>query len=300
MPHRDILVRAMQTVEVRGLPAWLDLPEPRGFQPKRKYRTIWISDVHLGTRGCNAEMLVDFLHSVECETLYLVGDIIDGWRLRKGWYWPDAHNEVIRRVLKMAHRGTRVVFVVGNHDEMLREYAGLTFGGVELVLDTVHRTADGRRLLVTHGDSFDGVVLYAKWLALLGDKAYSVLLRANVLVNAVRRRFKLPYWSLSAHLKKRVKNAVQFVCAFEEAVARETAERGLDGVVCGHIHSAEIRQIGDITYYNDGDWVESCTALTEDSTGHMAIVDWSAECAARAARSGQARPALLLHELENA
>ncbi len=300
MPHRDILVRAMQTVEVRGLPAWLDLPEPRGFQPKRKYRTIWISDVHLGTRGCNAEMLVDFLHSVECETLYLVGDIIDGWRLRKGWYWPDAHNEVIRRVLKMAHRGTRVVFVVGNHDEMLREYAGLTFGGVELVLDTVHRTADGRRLLVTDGDSFDGVVLYAKWLALLGDKAYSVLLRANVLVNAVRRRFKLPYWSLSAHLKKRVKNAVQFVYAFEEAVARETAERGLDGVVCGHIHSAEIRQIGDITYYNDGDWVESCTALTEDSTGHMAIVDWSAECAARAARSGQAQPALPLHELENA
>ena len=135
MPHRDVLVRAMQTVEVRGLPAWLDLPEPRSFQPKRKFRTIWISDVHLGTRGCNAEMLVDFLRSVECETLYLVGDIIDGWRLRKGWYWPDAHNEVIRRVLKMAHRGTRVVFVVGNHDEMLREYAGLTFGGVELVLE---------------------------------------------------------------------------------------------------------------------------------------------------------------------
>ena len=300
MPHRDLLVRAMQTVEVRGVPAWLDLPEPRSFQPKRKDRTIWISDVHLGTRGCNAEMLVDFLHSVECETLYLVGDIIDGWRLRKGWYWPDAHNEVIRRVLKMAHRGTRVVFVVGNHDEMLREYAGLTFGGVELVQEAIHRTADGRRLLVTHGDSFDGVVLYAKWLALLGDKAYSVLLRANVIVNAVRRRFKLPYWSLSAHLKKRVKNAVQFVCAFEEAVARETAERGLDGVVCGHIHSAEIRQIGDITYYNDGDWVESCTALTEDSRGHIAILDWSAECAARAARSAQAQPALPLYELENA
>ena len=300
MPHRDVLVRAMETVEVRGLPAWLNLPEPRSFQPKRKFRTIWISDVHLGTRGCNAEMLVDFLRSVECETLYLVGDIIDGWRLRKGWYWPDAHNEVIRRILKMAHRGTRVVFVVGNHDEMLREYAGLTFGGVELVLDTVHHTADGRRLLVTHGDSFDGVVLYAKWLAILGDKAYSVLLRANVLVHAVRRRFKLPYWSLSAHLKKRVKNAVQFVCAFEEAVARETSERGLDGVVCGHIHSAEIRRIGDITYYNDGDWVESCTALTEDSHGHMAIIDWSAECAARTARPDQAQSALPLFELENA
>lgn len=302
MSNRDMLVRETRTVEIMGLPDWLGLPEPRGFQPKRKFRTIWISDVHLGTRGCNAEMLVDFLHSVECETLYLVGDIIDGWRLRKGWYWPDAHNEVIRRVLKMAHRGTRVVFVVGNHDEMLREYAGLTFGGVELVLEAVHRTADGRRLLVTHGDSFDGVVLYAKWLALLGDKAYSVLLRANVLVNAVRRRFKLPYWSLSAHLKKRVKNAVQFVCAFEEAVARETAERGLDGVVCGHIHSAEIRKIGDITYYNDGDWVESCTALTEDATGAMAILDWSAESAARKAQSRRAasQPALPLYDMENA
>jgi UDP-2,3-diacylglucosamine pyrophosphatase LpxH len=262
-------------------PAWLMLPEPRGFRPKRKVRTVWISDVHLGTRGCNAEMLVDFLRSIECETLYLVGDIIDGWRLRKGWYWPDAHNEVIRRILKMAHRGTRVVFVAGNHDEMLRDYAGFTFGGVELVLDAIHETADGRRLLITHGDSFDGVVLYAKWLALLGDKAYALLLRTNIAVNAVRRLFKLPYWSLSAHIKKRVKNAVQFVCAFEEAVARETAERGLDGVVCGHIHSAEIRQIGDITYYNDGDWVESCTALTEDFSGKIEIVDWIAECASR-------------------
>jgi UDP-2,3-diacylglucosamine pyrophosphatase LpxH len=260
-------------------PEWLKRPEPKGFRPKRKYRTVWISDVHLGTRGCNAEMLVDFLRSIECETLYLVGDIIDGWRLRKGWYWPDAHNEVIRRILKMAHRGTRVVFVVGNHDEMLRDYAGLTFGGVELVEEEIHHTADNRRLLVTHGDSYDGVVLYAKWLALLGDKAYSVLLRANVIVNAVRRWLKLPYWSLSAHLNKRVKNAVQFVCAFEEAVAREVTERGLDGVVCGHIHSAEIRQIGEITYYNDGDWVESCTALTEVADGSIQIVDWAIECA---------------------
>ena len=279
----DLLVMGNAVTGKGGAPEWLALPEPRGFRPKRKYRTVWVSDVHLGTRGCNAEMLVDFLRSIECETLYLVGDIIDGWRLRKGWYWPDAHNEVIRRVLKMAHRGTRVVFVVGNHDEMLRDYAGLTFGGVELVLEAVHETADGRFLLVTHGDSFDGVVLYAKWLALLGDKAYSLLLRTNVLVNAVRRRFKLPYWSLSAHLKKRVKNAVQFVCAFEEAVARETAERGLDGVVCGHIHSAEIRQIGQITYYNDGDWVESCTALVEDGEGRILIVDWAAELSTRPA-----------------
>lgn len=300
----DLLVMGNAVPGKNGMPDWLALPEPRGFRPKRKYRTVWISDVHLGTRGCNAAMLVDFLRAIECETLYLVGDIIDGWRLRKGWYWPDAHNEVIRRVLKLAHRGTRVVFVVGNHDEMLRDYAGLTFGGVELVLDAVHETADGRRLLVTHGDSFDGVVLYAKWLALLGDKAYAVLLRANILVNAVRRRFKLPYWSLSVHLKKRVKNAVQFVCAFEEAVARETSERGLHGVVCGHIHSAEVRQIGDITYYNDGDWVESCTALVEDAEGRISIVDWAAELSSRpaaalAAPASELTEATIAFELEN-
>lgn len=274
-----------------SIPPWLLLPEPRGFRPKRRYRTIWISDVHLGTRGCNAEMLVDFLRSVECETLYLVGDIIDGWRLKKGWYWPDAHNEVIRRILKMAHRGTRVVFVVGNHDEMLRDYAGMTFGGVELVTEAVHETADGRRLLVTHGDCFDGVVLYARWLAVLGDQAYGLLLRASTVINALRRRLQLPYWSMSAHIKKRVKNAVQFVCAFEEAVARETLERGLSGVVCGHIHSAEIRQIGAVTYYNDGDWVESCTALAEDSQGRMAIIDWSVECQGHSPNHGPQAPA---------
>ena len=258
------------------IPDWLLVPEPRSFRPKRRHRAVWISDVHLGTRGCKAEMLVDFLRSIETETLYLVGDIIDGWSLRKrGWFWPDAHNEVVRRVLKMAHRGTRVVFVIGNHDEVLKDYAGFSFGGVELASEAVHLTADGRRLLVTHGDSFDGVVLYARWLAFLGDKAYSLLLRANIAVNAVRRRFGLPYWSLSAYMKKRVKNAVQFVCNFEDALAREAATRGFDGIVSGHIHCAEIRRIGPITYYNDGDWVESCTALVEDREGAMSIVEWS-------------------------
>ena len=264
-----------------GIRDWLNLPEPKGFMPPRRYRTVWISDVHLGTRGCKAPMLVDFLRATDCRTLYLVGDIVDGWRLRKGWYWPDAHNEVVRRILKMAHRGTRVVFVVGNHDEVLRDYAGFTFGGVELALEAIHETADGRRLLVTHGDTFDGVVLYARWLAFLGDHAYNWLLQANIAFNAVRRRLKLPYWSLSAHVKRKVKNAVQYVCQFEEAVARETSERGLDGVVCGHIHCAEIRQIGNITYYNDGDWVESCTALVEEADGTMHIIDWAAESAAR-------------------
>ena len=270
---------------ISNLPAWLDLPEPQAFRPKRRYRTIWISDIHLGTRGCNAVMLLDFLRSVECDVLYLVGDILDGWRLRKGWYWPDAHNEVVRRILKMAHGGTRVILIAGNHDEMLRPYAGMSFGGVEVALDAVHLTADGRRLLVTHGDSFDSVVLYARWLAFLGDKAYSVLLRLNVVLNAVRRRFQLPYWSLSAYLKKRVKNAVQFIGAYEEAVAHAARDCHVDGVVCGHIHSAEIRQIGDITYYNDGDWVESCTALAEAADGTISLIDWAEECRLRAAKT---------------
>ena len=260
-----------------ALPAWLDLPEPRGFRPKRRFRTVWISDIHLGTRGCNAVLLLDFLRAIECETLYLVGDIVDGWRLKKGWYWPDAHNEVVRRVLKLAHRGTRVVLVAGNHDEMLRPYAGMTFGGVEVALETIHHTADGRRLLVTHGDAFDVVVLYHRWLAFLGDAAYTLLLQLNVVLNRMRRRLHLPYWSLSSYLKKRVKNAVAFIGEFEEAVAHAARERGVDGVVCGHIHSAEIRQIGTVTYYNDGDWVESCTALVEAADGTMSLLDWAEE-----------------------
>ncbi len=279
-----------------SIPAWLDMPEPRGFRPKRKLRTVWISDLHLGTRGCNATLLLDFLASIECETLYLVGDIVDGWRLSKGWYWPDAHNEVIRRILKMAHRGTRVVLIAGNHDEMLRPYAGMEFGGVELALEAIHETADGRRLLVTHGDGFDGVVLYARWLAFAGDKAYSLLLRANGWFNAVRRQFKMPYWSLSAYLKKRVKNAVQFVCDFEEAVAHAARDMGVDGVVCGHIHCAEIRQIGDVTYYNDGDWVESCTALVEERDGTMSIIDWAEETRRAAAVKAALAPIPALEE----
>ena len=271
-----------------NLPNWLFQPDPKGFRPKRRYRSVWISDIHLGTRGCNAEMLVSFLRSIETDTLYRVGDIIDGWRLKKGWFWPDAHNEVLRRVLKKAHRGTRVVFVCGNHDEMLRPYAGLSFGGVELVLETIHTTADGRRLLVTHGDSFDAVVLYHRWLAVLGDQAYELMMRLNIVFNVIRRAFKLPYWSLSAYLKKRVKNAVQYIGQYEDAVAHEAAVRGLDGIVCGHIHSAEIRQYGAITYYNDGDWVESCTALVEDFTGALSIVDWPSEVRAAALNAAAA------------
>ena len=258
------------------LPAWFDEPDPKPAPRQRThYRTIWISDIHLGTPGCNAELLMDFLKSIECETLYLVGDIIDAWRLRKGWYWPPRHNDVVRRILKMAKHGTHVVYVPGNHDEVLRDYAGLAFGDVTVASEVVHETADGRRLLVLHGDQFDSIVLYAKWLAFLGDSAYEFLLKANRIVNFVRRRFGLPYWSLAAHMKKRVKNAVSFISKFEEVVARAAAERHVEGVVCGHIHSAEIRQFGDITYYNDGDWVESCTALVEHEDGRMEIVDWA-------------------------
>lgn len=251
--------------------------EPLHFEPPRPrfaFRTVWISDTHLGTAGCNAEMLLDFLRSVECETLYLVGDIVDGWQLRKGWYWPARHNDVVRCVLKMAKHGTDVVYVPGNHDEAFREYAGLNFGGVEVALEAVHVTADGRRLLIVHGDEFDGVVLYARWLAFLGDHAYTFLLKANRLVNGARRLFGLPYWSLAAELKKRVKNAVQYISRFEHAVAHAAYERGADGVVCGHIHFAEVRQIGEVTYFNDGDWVESCTALVEHADGRMEILDW--------------------------
>jgi UDP-2,3-diacylglucosamine pyrophosphatase LpxH len=280
----------------QGIGAWLDVPDPdpKGFKPKRKYRTVWISDIHLGTRGCNAELLVSFLRSIDTETLYLVGDIIDGWRLKKGWYWPDMHNEVMRRILKMAHRGTRVVFICGNHDEMLRPYAGLTFGGVELLLEAVHETADGRRLLVVHGDAFDAVVLYHRWLAVLGDKAYEWMMRVNVAFNAIRRQFHLPYWSLSAYLKKRVKNAVQYIGRYEEAVAHAAVERGMDGIVCGHIHSAEIREMDGVTYYNDGDWVESCTALVEDFSGVMSLVDWLVETRLQREKADKPQPELEL------
>jgi UDP-2,3-diacylglucosamine pyrophosphatase LpxH len=272
------------------LPDWLRDPEPRlPHRPRLKFRTIWISDTHLGTPGCNAELLLDFLKSVECETLYLVGDIIDGWQLRKGWYWPPKHNDIVRCVMKAAKHGTHVVYVPGNHDELFRDYVGLQLGDIEILPEAIHVTADGRRLLVLHGDIFDSVVLYARWLAFLGDSAYTLLLKANKTVNAVRRAFGLPYWSLAAHLKKRVKNAVQFICNFEEAVAHAAMDRGVDGVVCGHIHSAEIRQFGTVTYYNDGDWVESCTALVEHADGRMEVLDWAERVRSQANVEGAAK-----------
>jgi UDP-2,3-diacylglucosamine pyrophosphatase LpxH len=247
-----------------------------------RVRTAWISDVHLGTPGCQARALLDFLRELECETLFLVGDIIDGWQLRRSWYWPQAHNDVVQKLLRKARKGTRVIFVPGNHDEFARKYVQHTFGGVEVVDDWIHVTADGCLLWVTHGDLFDGVIQCARWLALFGDNLYDFTLKANRLLNSLRARLGLPYWSLSKYLKSKVKRAVSYVGDFEAAVAREARKRDVHGVVCGHIHHAEVREIGGILYANDGDWVESMTALVEHADGRLEIVDWSH----RASRAG--------------
>ena len=241
----------------------------------RRHRTIWISDTHLGTRGCKAELLLNFLVHNECDMLYLVGDIVDGWRLSRSWFWHKSHNAVIDEILRKAQAGTRVIYIPGNHDEAFRDYAGLCLAGIELAGDAIHQTADGRRLLVLHGDHFDGIVTYARWLALAGDWAYSLALRLNDVVATVRRRLGMPYWSLSRWLKDHVKNAVEYIGRFETAVALEAERRQVHGVVCGHIHKAEMRQIGPILYCNDGDWVESCTALVEDQAGKLQIVTWT-------------------------
>ncbi|RSV18474.1 UDP-2,3-diacylglucosamine diphosphatase [Sphingomonas sp. ABOLG] len=265
-----------------------DFANSRPHLPERavertRYRTIWISDVHLGTRGCNAGMLIDFLDHVDSDTMYLVGDIVDGWRLRRKFYWPAAHSDVVWRLLKRAGRGTRMIFIPGNHDEAFRQFCGLDFGGIAIRRNAIHVTADGRRLLVLHGDEFDAITLAHRWLAHVGDTAYSLLMLANRAVNAFRRRFGLPYWSLSKHAKARVKNAVAFISRFEEIVAEAAGARGVDGVVCGHIHTAEMRTIGDIAYFNDGDWVESATALVEHVDGRMEIVHWAEVMARREA-----------------
>lgn len=238
-------------------------------------RTVFISDVHLGTPGCQAEALLDFLRCVECETLYLVGDIVDGWQLMRRWYWPQAHNDVVQKVLRKARKGTRVVLVPGNHDEFARRYLGHSFGGIEVVEDAVHQTADGRRFWVMHGDLFDGVVQCAPWLAHIGDSLYTLALRLNRALNSARARLGLPYWSLSRYLKLKVKRAVSFIGDFEMAVIREAKRRGVDGVVCGHIHHAELRMVDGLTYANDGDWVESLTALVEHGDGRLEVIEWA-------------------------
>lgn len=260
------------------------VPE-RPREKRRKYRTVWISDIHLGTKGCNAELLIDFLDHVDSETMYLVGDIIDGWRLKKRFYWPDTHNDIVWRIMKRAKRGTRVVYIPGNHDEMFRQFTGMHFGGIEIRRAAFHDTADGRRLMVLHGDEFDAVMLSHRWLAFVGDALYHFMMGLNRWVNAARNALGLPYWSLSKMAKHKVKNAVEFIGKYEEVVARAAAERGADGVVCGHIHTAEHRMFAqdgkNIEYWNDGDWVEGCNALVEHADGRMEILNWPEEVARR-------------------
>lgn len=238
-------------------------------------RALFISDVHLGTRTAQAERLLDLLRHCEADVIYLVGDIIDFWKVRRGPHWPQAHNDVLQKLMRKVRKGARLVLVPGNHDEALRDYAGMQFGGIEVHRDIMHTTGRGQRYIVMHGDEFDMVVRTAKWLALLGDRGYEFALWLNRPLNWVRRHFGLGYWSLSAYLKYRVKKAVAFIGAFEEAVAAEARRRGADGVICGHIHHASDRQFLGTHYLNCGDWVESCTAVIETRDGELRVIQWA-------------------------
>ncbi|MGB0747811.1 MAG: UDP-2,3-diacylglucosamine diphosphatase [Magnetospiraceae bacterium] len=240
----------------------------------QRFRTLWISDIHLGTSGCQAAQLLDFLKHTECETLYLVGDIVDGWRLKRYWYWPQAHNDIVQKLLRKARKGTKVIFIPGNHDSFARGYVDHDFGDVTIMHEVVHETADGRRLLVIHGDEYDVVVKYWSWLAKLGDWAYMCALWLNTHFNRIRQRLGYGYWSLSSYLKYKVKKAVNFIGDYEQTLAEVARQQDLHGVVCGHIHHPEARVIDGIEYYNDGDWVESCSALAEHFDGRMEIIHW--------------------------
>ncbi|HQT60337.1 MAG TPA: UDP-2,3-diacylglucosamine diphosphatase [Acidiphilium sp.] len=243
-----------------------------------RYRSVFISDTHLGTRGCRADFLADFLRRTSAEHIYLVGDIIDGWRLQRGWYWDKHHDDVVTQLLRSARAGTKVTYIPGNHDEAVRRYLHLSLeiAGIRFADEAEHVTAAGERLLIIHGDQFDSVVCYARLLAVLGDWAYGAALVLNRWFNVARARLGYPYWSLSAYLKRQVKGAVKAIDRFEVALAAEAASRGFDGVVCGHIHHPEMRVVNGIRYINDGDWVESCTALVEHHDGRLELLDWAA------------------------
>jgi len=246
----------------------------RNAPPPIRLRTVFISDIHLGFKGCSADQLLDFLHHVEMDTLFLVGDIIDVWSMKKTMYWPQAHNNVLRTLLGKAKRGTKIIFVPGNHDEVFREFDGSVFGNLEIHNEYLYTGANGRKMLVLHGDEFDSVVKCSPWLAKLGSDLYDILLAANPYINWFRRKLDLPHWSLSAYLKNKAKKAVQYIGSFEDAVAQAARKRGVDTVVCGHIHRAEMRDIHGVLYCNDGDWVESCTSLVEDLNGQLRLINW--------------------------
>lgn len=246
---------------------------------KRHYRSVWVSDVHLCTKDCQAEALYAFLDGLRCDYLYLVGDIIDIWALQRRWHWPKQYNEVLHKLLKRSRKGSKVTFIPGNHDDLFRNFIGYTFGDVEILEHTYHETADGRKFLVLHGDEFDTVVQYHTWLSKAGSMAYRYLIMLNRLVNTVRRAFGWPYWSLSGVVKRRVKQAVNFMTRYEEILTREAKRQEVDGVICGHIHDPKIIERDGILYCNTGDWVENCSALVEHEDGTLEIVYWHEELA---------------------
>ncbi|MDG4812168.1 UDP-2,3-diacylglucosamine diphosphatase [Hydrogenovibrio sp. 3SP14C1] len=270
----------MKDTPLSIMPDWMenieadDLIVAENNHQTAHYRSIFISDVHLGSRGAKADFLSEFLKYNQCEKLYLVGDIIDGWRLKKRIYWPQAHTNVIRRILTKAKRGTDVVFVTGNHDDFLRRYSGVDFGNILLTDEAVHKTVTGEKILVIHGDKYDSVIQTQKWLAVIGDWGYESLVVVNRHFNRLRQKFGLGYWSLSAFIKQKVKSAVSFITAYEEAVVHDCQKRGFKGVICGHIHHPEIRDIEGVEYLNCGDWVESCTAIVETQDGDMKLLKW--------------------------
>jgi UDP-2,3-diacylglucosamine pyrophosphatase LpxH len=246
-----------------------------------KVRSIFISDVHLGTRGCQAERLLDFLRVYESDHLFMVGDIIDFWAMGRSIQWASLHNTVVQKILRRARHGQKVVFIPGNHDEALREYAGTTFGDILVAREWEHVTADGKRFLLIHGDEFDQVTRHHRWVAVLGDKGYDLLVELNRWLSWVRRTLRIRgYWSLAGYAKKKVKSAVTFIFDFEESVIRAVRHRNLDGVICGHIHSAAMREIGGLMYINCGDWVDSCSAIVEHMDGRLELVEWTLEAEA--------------------
>jgi UDP-2,3-diacylglucosamine pyrophosphatase LpxH len=272
-----------------------ETPSPEAEEAGRQFRTIFLSDIHLGLRGCRADLLLDFLRVHDAETIILVGDIVDGWSLRTQWYWPQEHNDVVQKLLRKARKGTKFIYLPGNHDEFLRDYYGTHFGGIEVVESIIHITATGRRFLVVHGDLFDLVVTQARWLAVLGGRAYDAAVLLSRHLNILRRWLGFGYWSLSQWAKDNVKNAVNYISAFETVLAEEARKHDADGVVCGHIHHATIRDANGITYVNCGDWIESCTAVAEHYDGRLEIITWmqSDDAPERTARTTERRPVWL-------